>query len=473
MGSPAPLQVTVPIETEVVVRNRGAVTGAQFVAGKGLAIDLDVRRLNWRRKLRLSKGTKVHWENARGIEVQELSSFLMPVWYRVTFGDGWYEDRRTGQRVYFGVGERLPGIDLQRGVTATVLRAGVLLAVMSGVGLRAVCWLLQVLFHVEVSKSSLARWVEECAAKLPDAAGMVRRLLADRPVTEGHFDEIFPRGWKQGCVLVLRDEHGRIVAAQQIPERTPQHVVAFLKKLKEWGLRVRAFYVDGYKVYRDAIRQVYPEAHVQLDYFHVLQNIWRKLWRAAVAHRKEIKRRGEQASTPWYSRKLEALAKRLWENRGLLFKSADRMTPEEVQRLAELIEDDRFVGTVRTFLERVWGIFRDSRGELGARQRLGRLKQRPEVRADPQGPFAKSVDSLDDRFDDMTTFLRHPGVRRNSLAETGIRVLRRLEQGHDGFRGDQGRDNYLRLYQAIKYCGWQVYRRDGLLNLPPGAALAA
>jgi hypothetical protein len=473
MGRPQPLQVSIPIETEAIERNRKAVTGATYLKGKGLAIDLDLQRLNWRKKLGLPKGTDIHWDSLRGTVVQELSSFLQPIFYRITFGDGWYCDPKTGARTYFGVSDRLPGIDLRRGVTTTTMRAAVLLAVMSGVGLRAVCWLLQVLFHVEVSKSSLQRWIEETAAHLPDRDGMIRRLQADRPVTEGHLDEIFPRGWGKGCVVVLKDEHGRLIAAEQIIERSTEHVVPFLHKLRECGLHLRTFYVDGCEAYRDAIKIVYPEAVIQYDYFHVLQNIWKKLWGAMVRHRKDLKQRSAAVDTPWYSQKLERLAKTLWEQRGLIFKNPDNMTPEELQQLVALIEQDDFVGTVRRFLERVWGIFRDSEGELGARQRLGRLKQRPEVQRDPESPFAKTVAFLEERFGDMIAFLRHPGVQRNSLAESGIRVLRRLEQGHDGFRGDKGRENYLRLYQAIKYCGWSVYRCDGHLNLPLRAATAA
>jgi hypothetical protein len=101
------------------------------------------------------------------------------------------------------------------------------------------------------------------------------------------------------------------------------------------------------------------------------------------------------------------------------------------------------------------------------------LQQRDEVTRDPDSPFAQAVAFLEERFEDMIAFLRYPGVQRNSLAESGIRVLRRLEQGRDGFRGDKGRENYLRLYQAIKYCGWSVYRLDGQLNLPSAAARAA
>ena len=66
----------------------------------------------------------------------------------------------------------------------------------------------------------------------------------------------------------------------------------------------------------------------------------------------------------------------------------------------------------------------------------------------------------------MITFLRVEGVRRNSLAETGMRTLRRLEQGHDGFRSAQTRDAYVRLFQAIRYCGWAVHRNDGSFGIP-------
>jgi len=142
------------------------------------------------------------------------------------------------------------------------------------------------------------------------------------------------------------------------------------------------------------------------------------------------------------------------------------MTPEDAQRLNDLMEEDSFVDTCHHFMLRVWGIFRDSKGELGARQRLGRLEQHPEVKRDSKSPFAKSVAFLRDRFEDMIAYLRNPGVKRNSLAETGIRCLRRLERGHDGFRGAAGLDRYLRIYQAVKYCGWKVHCATSGLGLP-------
>jgi hypothetical protein len=65
---------------------------------------------------------------------------------------------------------------------------------------------------------------------------------------------------------------------------------------------------------------------------------------------------------------------------------------------------------------------------------------------------------LEDNFEWMTASLRHPGVKRNSLAESGMRVLRRIEIEHDGFRFQEGRNNCLRIYQAVKYLGWTVHR---------------
>jgi hypothetical protein len=471
MGRPEPLFVNIPVETETTTRNRVAVTGATYVEGKGIVIDIDARRKNWRKLLRrlghdIPKATEIHWENLRCVEIQELSSFNRRFCYRVTFGDGWYLNRAS-KRVYFGVEQGLPGLDLQRGVSTTTVRAGVMLAIMAGVGLRSICWLLHVLFHVEVSKSALGRWVEETASRLPNRDEIMKLLNAEKRITEAHLDEIYPKGWGKGCVLVLKDEHGRIVCTEEILERSTEHVVPFLETLKHCGLAIQTFYVDGCEAYREAIRISYPEARVQYDYFHILQNIWKKLWRAMVAHRKDLKQRSEEVDTPWYSQKLKKLAAKLWDHRGLIFKSEDNITPEEMDQLVALMEEDPFVGVVRRFLDRVWGIFRDSKGALGARQRLGKLSERAEVIQDPDGPFAKAVAFLHDRFEDMTTFLRFKDVKRNSLQESGIRVLRRLEAGHDGFRGDKGRDNYVRIYQAIKYFDWRVYRIDGSLALPP------
>jgi hypothetical protein len=58
--------------------------------------------------------------------------------------------------------------------------------------------------------------------------------------------------------------------------------------------------------------------------------------------------------------------------------------------------------------------------------------------------------------------LRAPGVKRNSLAETGMRVLRRPERNYDGFRSEKGRQNALSIYQAVTYLGRSIHNPTNL-----------
>lgn len=466
-------KVTVEIEldTEVIRLNQDLFTQASYVQEEGLILHLDVRKRNWPETLALPCGTKVRFSRVHTVDIKELSSFLKPITYRLTIGEPYWMDQ-AGQRHDFGLDEYLPGIDLKRGVTTVTLRAAVLLAVLAGVGLRSVVWLLQELFHVEVSKSSLDRWLEEAACHLPDAEGMVKRLIADRAVREAHLDEIFPKGQKKKpCVLVLKDEHGRLLAQEELPERTTEQVKKFLQKLRGWGLDFKTFYLDGCQAYKEAIPLVFPAATIPYDYFHIIQNIWRHLRQITLSLRRQIKAEAEEALEPESEGWLKGLADRLWKHRALLFKNEERMSAEERQTLQELMSDADEVSVLRRFLAKVWGIFRDSKGKQGARQRLANLRRRPEVVRN--SAYEKAVKFLEDRFDDMIAFLHVEGVQRNSLAESGIRCLRRLERGHDGFRGTAGRDKYLRLYQAIRYCGWSVHRGDGLLKLPEKPAVPA
>ena len=161
--------------------------------------------------------------------------------------------------------------------------------------------------------------------------------------------------------------------------------------------------------------------------------------------------------------RLHTLAQSLWENRYLLFKAEKRMSPEEKQRLIEIVEADEQIGRLRAFLGGVWNIFEDSQHEEQARAALDTLKQMPRDQRHSK-PFEKALRFLESHFEWMTEYLRKDGLRRNSLAESGMRVLRRLEIEHDGFRSEKGRDNCLRIYQAVKYLGWTVHQ------LPPPRA---
>ena len=446
------LSVTIPISTEVIENNPDCTIKGQYEKGR-VVLTVDTRYQNHYQRLGISTHTKLHWGDENVYEVQELSGFSWPIRYVVQARQGYYLDGQ-GQRVHFTT--QATGIAPRRKVSVVVMRAAVVLVVIAGAGYRKTSWLLDQLFQVVVSKSALQRWVEEVAAQLPDGDAIIRCLNEKPAIHEAHFDEWFPKGIDD-CVLVVRDEHGRIIATQAVDKKDEETVKPFLQRLQRLGLKLEPFYIDGCQAYYNAIRAVWGQAvQIQYDYFHIIQNSWRHLWKWAVRHRRQLKKRSETVTTPWYKKKLEALATTLWENRYLLFKADERLSDEEREQLTQILEADEKVGTLRAFLGGVWHIFEDSQDQQEARTALEALKQQPVDRTH-RAPFDKVVAFLEKHFDWMTAFLQHKKVKRNSLAETGMRTLRRLEVDHDGFRSQKGLDNMIRIYQAVKCLGWSVH----------------
>ena len=457
-----PITIKVPIATEVVEDNPDAVVGAEFQDGAAV-IFLDARRQKHREILGLGRGLKLHWsKDTRTYEAQELSCFPWRIRYCVTTADAWYAGP-DGERIHYS--PPILGLDAHAGVSHVVKRAAVLLAVIGAIGYRRVAWLLQELFRVSTSKSTLSRWMKDVAEELPSKEDMVQILNDQQPITEADFDEIFPRGRAgPGCVLVLKDEHGRIFATQRVIERTQEAVTAFLEWVRSLGLGIKTFYIDTCRAYRNAIPKVFPDARIQLDLFHIIKNVWKHVWKFFVSRRRAIRASAEESQTPWYKAKLKALAESLWKNRYVLFKSEKNLTDDDRRKLYEITCADEKAGRIRTFLCGVWKIFDGSKDEEKAREALDELKAAG-YPADSKH-YESALNFLDDTFDQATTYLREPDVQRNSLAESGMRTLRRLEQEHDGFRTDDSREDFLRIYQAIKYLGWSVYgpapRRVGL-----------
>jgi hypothetical protein len=227
---------------------------------------------------------------------------------------------------------------------------------------------------------------------------------------------------------------------------------------------IRTFYIDHCQAYVNAIGAVYSEAKIQFDYFHILQNIWRHIWKEFCTFRRQVVERSKASQTPWYSARLAKLASELWKNRYLLFKSDKRLRAEEKQKLIEIMSADIELSFMRNFLQKVWSIFEGATTEQQARKKLEELKKYAGQTKKESG-FSKSINFLEEHFERMITYLKVPGVRRNSLAESGMRVLRRLEESHDGFRSDRGRQNALKIYQAVMYLGWSIHDPPNLSKI--------
>ncbi len=387
------IYVNAPISTEVIESNPDCKISGEYENGS-LVITIDTQEQNHHQRLGIGTKTKLHWGKENTYEVQELSTLLCPITYRVIVREGYYLDEE-GNRVHFTT--QATGLDPRRKVSNVLMRASVLLLVIAGIGYRRASWLLSILFHVDVSKSSLQRWVGEVAANLPSGDEIIRLLNERKPITEGHFDELFPKGL-DSCILVIKDEHGRIIATQEVDKRDEDSVKPFLQRLKDLGLSFHAFYIDGCKAYFNAIRAVFGKSvAIQYDYFHIIQNAWRHLWKWAVAHRRDLKERSGEVKTSWYKKNLEELAAILWKNRYLLFTSEKNMDDEDKDRLQNIIDSDKKVGTLRNFLRGIWNIFEGSKDAKDAREALDDLKQAKVDPCNPE-PFQKVINFLEENF---------------------------------------------------------------------------
>ena len=189
---------------------------------------------------------------------------MWPMRYRVITREGYYIDKE-GKRVYFTTGAT--GIDANRHVSKVLMRAAILLLVIAGMGYRSKAWLMEVLFHVSTSKSSLQRWVGFVLSDLPNGDEIVQLLNQKQPINECHLDEILYQSLNH-CVLVIKDEHGRILATEPVDKRDEKSVIPFLQRMKNLGLSFRVFYTDGCRPYFNAIRAVFGKSvAIQYDYF--------------------------------------------------------------------------------------------------------------------------------------------------------------------------------------------------------------
>ena len=205
------IDVKVPISTEVIESNPDCQIRG-FFEKEMLVIEIDTRYQNHHQRLGIGTKVPLHWSKESSFEVQELSTLMWPISYRIITREGYYINK-AGERVYFTSSAN--GIDARRHVSKVLMRAAVLLLVIAGMGYRSKAWLMEVLFHVNTSKSSLQRWVGEVASDLPKGDEIVQLLNQKQPINECHLDEILHQSLNH-CVLVIKDEHGRILATEPV-----------------------------------------------------------------------------------------------------------------------------------------------------------------------------------------------------------------------------------------------------------------
>jgi hypothetical protein len=216
----------------------------------------------------------------------------------------------------------LPGIRTDLLVTDEVVDKALYLIVDRNHSLPVAAEMLHDLYRIETSSSALDRWKANEAEGLPTIGQIIQRLNEQKKITLLHLDEYKARG-THSWELAIRDEHGRLLFSIRLKKRDEWHIRAILRWFRMLGLDIQTIYVDFWSAYPSAIRAIYPQAHIQYDFFHVIQNIHRHLYKALTAYRRAFK----AAKTETEQAKVrEALHKQLWDNRYLLFTNEENLS---------------------------------------------------------------------------------------------------------------------------------------------------
>jgi hypothetical protein len=384
------------------------------------------------------------------VDVHELSTFHNPMTYRFIVAQGSYMNDKD-QRIYFT--PTIKGVSTSQHMSHSVIRLACYLAVVCGVSLRHIALLFSVLFLIPITKSSIKRWIDDIGSNLPTPEEMLRHLVALTPVTECHIDGYYPLGTDH-CVMVVKDEHDRILMTHEAASENGDDARQFLQRLKDRGLKVTAAFSDYSQSFTEAIKSVYPHARFQADHFHTVKNIWGHLKKSLLSYRRNIKADGEANNDAQFMER----AKTLWKLRWSLLKKPANLSLEEKQALAALEREDAgFVQSFRHIIRQLVNIFDHTHSEAQARIRLKQLRQ--DINALEDRNLEKILTFFDDHWEQAFRYLRKKGMgkhRRGSNSESGMRLLRRLEKNHDGIRSATTRQHYIQIYQAIKYLSLDI-----------------
>jgi len=444
------MAVTVQMQfTSVVTEMYQDAFVGSFIENGATIIQFDLRKLDFQRELGTT--STICWrKDLYHVDIHELSTFHNPIKYRFIVAQGSYLNDEN-QRIYFT--PDIQGVSTSQHMSKSIIRLSCYLAVVCGVSLRHIALLLSSLFLIPITKSSIKRWIDDIGSHLPSPEEMLQQLLARRPATECHIDGYYPRGTDK-CVMVVKDEHDRILMTHEAASENGEDARKFLEKLKTHGLRVTAAWSDYSQSFTEAIKSVYPHARFQADHFHTVKNIWGHLKKSLLSYRRTIKARGEAKQ----DEACLALARKLWKVRWSLLKKPGNLSVEDKQAITELeSEDEGFVHSFRGIIRQLVNIFDHAHSEAQAKLRLQQLRKDIQALGDPH--LAKIPQFFDDHWDQALRYLRKKGMgtyRRGSNSESGMRLLRRLEKNHDGIRSAVTRQHYIQLYQAMKYLSLDI-----------------
>jgi hypothetical protein len=444
------MAVTVQRQCESVVTEiyQDACVGSSIENGTTI-IPFDLRKHNFQQAWG-TQATLCWRKESSHVDVHELSTFHSPMRYRFILAQGSYLDDNK-QRI--DCTPAIKGVSTSQPMSHSVIRLSCSLAVVGGVSRRHIALLFASLCLIPIRKSSIKRWMDDIGSHVPPPEAMLRQLLAIAPATACHMDGYSPWGTDH-CVMVVKDEHDRIRMTHEAVSEHGDDARQLLQRGKALGLKVTAAFSDDSHSFPEAIKAGYPQARFQADHCHTVKHIWGHRNKSRLSSRRKIKASGEAQQ----HEACMALAKQLWTLRWSLLKKPSTLSVEDKQAIAELeSEEEGFVSRFRGMIRQLGPIFDHAHSEAQATLRLHQLRK--DIQALAAHHLEKIPQCFDDHWDQALRSLRKKGMgqhRRGSNAESGMRLLRRLEKNHDGIRSAATRRHYIQIYQAMKYLSLDI-----------------
>src|SRR5262245_17935602 len=343
-GGRMAVTVQMQFESAVTEMYQDAFVGSSLEEGATI-IQFDLRKYDFQHELGTT--STICWrQDIYHVDIHELSTFHNPIKYRFIVAQGYYLNDQN-QRIYFT--PDIKGVSTSQHMSKSIIRLSCYLAVVCGVSLRHIALLFSGLFLIPITKSSIKRWIDDIGSNLPTPEQMLQQLLIRLPVTECHIDGYYPLGTDH-CVMVVKDEHDRILITHEAASENGEAAKQFLQRLKDRGLQVTAAFSDYSQSFTEAIKAIYPSARFQADHFHTVKNVWGHLKKSLLSYRRQVKASGEAQQ----DEACIALAKQLWTLRWSLLKKPSNLSAEEQQALAALeIEGVGFVHSFRNIIRQL------------------------------------------------------------------------------------------------------------------------
>lgn len=185
------------------------------------------------------------------------------------------------------------GIARYQRAAARVIKEGVASNILNNIPPEKIKKRLARSFNVTGSRPTLDRWKHKEADKLIFKS-LIEKLKPSRVLC---LDDLDPERSTRKHLIISDRIKGYILYLDAVLSQSEEEVAKYLTTLKSLGINeVTCFIVDMWKSFPQAIHEVYPQAKIQYDYFHIWEAVNRHLDNAMKEYSRYLRYTGKSLS---------------------------------------------------------------------------------------------------------------------------------------------------------------------------------